>query len=218
MSNFGFTSMRVVNPYEVAYAEARSAVNASHVLLQSQQYPTVAEAVADCTLVVGTTAADGRMLSHTLRRLESAATALIEASHAGDLALLFGCEKSGLANQDLQHCHWLTRIPSRPEHGSMNLGQAVAVVLYELIRREDQEHRAPAPPKEINSADRERIVSMMIEALTLSGYIQGTTARSGEQKIRRMFHRLNVREIDGPVWLGMWRQLLWKLKSGDTLK
>ena len=55
MSNFGFFHLRVVNPYEVAYAEARSAVNASAVLAQSQQYGTVAEAIADCELVVGTT-------------------------------------------------------------------------------------------------------------------------------------------------------------------
>src|SRR3712207_1510963 len=72
MSNFGFLHLRVVNPYEVAYAEARSAVNASRVLDQSQQYHTVAEAVADCTLVAGTTSAGHRAIEHPLRRLETA--------------------------------------------------------------------------------------------------------------------------------------------------
>src|SRR3954465_152909 len=70
MSNFGFLHLRVVNAYDVAYAEARSAVNASAVLAQSQQYPTVAEAVADCTLVVGTTSLGHRTLEHPFRRLE----------------------------------------------------------------------------------------------------------------------------------------------------
>ena len=62
MSNFGFLNLRVVNPYDVAYAEAKSAVNASAVLEASVQYATVAEAIADCTLVVGTTAVGHRQL------------------------------------------------------------------------------------------------------------------------------------------------------------
>ncbi len=67
MSNFGFLRLRVVNPYEVAYAEAKSAVNAAAVLDASEQYATVAEAIADCTLVVGTTAVGHRQLQHPLR-------------------------------------------------------------------------------------------------------------------------------------------------------
>ena len=70
MSNFGFLHLRVVNPYDVAYAEAKSAVNAAAVLEASEQFATVAEAIADCTLVVGTTAVGHRQLQHSLRRLE----------------------------------------------------------------------------------------------------------------------------------------------------
>src|SRR5437016_895147 len=67
MSNFGFMHLRVVNPYETAFREARSAVGASPLLAGAEQYPSVAEAVADCTLVVGTTAAGNRELHHPLR-------------------------------------------------------------------------------------------------------------------------------------------------------
>src|SRR5919112_2793725 len=70
MSNFGFFGMRVVNAYDVAYAEAKSAVNASSVLEASEQFASVAQATADCTLVVGTTAVGHRQLQHSLRRLE----------------------------------------------------------------------------------------------------------------------------------------------------
>src|SRR5229473_3158806 len=70
MSNFGFPRLRVVNPYEVAFREARSAVGASALLASSKVYESVAEAVADCTLVVGTTAVRHRDLHHPLRRLE----------------------------------------------------------------------------------------------------------------------------------------------------
>src|SRR5271166_982287 len=133
MSNFGFAHLRVVNPYELAFREARSAVGASALLTDAQEYKSVADAVADCTLVVGTTAVRHRELQHPLRRLEYG-TRLIRKQLAsrGRVALLFGSEKVGLSNHDLSHCHWLVRIPTREEHISMNLGQAVAVCLYEL--------------------------------------------------------------------------------------
>src|SRR5438128_820949 len=66
MSNFGCTELRLVNPYEVAFREARSAVKAQKVLEKAQQYPTLGEAVADCGLVVGTTSIGYRQLEHPL--------------------------------------------------------------------------------------------------------------------------------------------------------
>src|SRR5580693_2604239 len=73
MSNFGFSHLRVVNPYEPAYREARSAVGAASVLAKAEEFDSVAEAVADCALVVGTTAVGHRELHHPLRRLEDGA-------------------------------------------------------------------------------------------------------------------------------------------------
>src|SRR5436305_12104065 len=134
MSNFGFLHLRVVNPYEPAFREARSAVGASALLTSAEQYQSVAEAVADCTLVVGTTALGQRELHHPLRRLERGKALINKELRSGRVALLFGSEKVGLSNQDLSHCHWVMRIPTREEHSSMNLGQAVAVCLYELAR------------------------------------------------------------------------------------
>jgi tRNA/rRNA methyltransferase len=213
MSNFGFFHLRVVNAYDVAYAEARSAVNASEVLIQSQQYPTVADAVADCTLVVGTTSADHRQLDHSLRRLETAAPVLHEALEGGPVALLFGSEKFGLSNEDLSHCHWLTRIPSREEHGSMNLGQAVAICLYELIRSEPDAHREPARKRLAEAADLERVDALLVEALRISGFINEVTGESAEQKLRRMVLRLGLDADDARLWQGMLRQILWKLRQ-----
>ena len=194
MSNFGFLRLRVVNPYEVAYAEAKSAVNAAAVLDASEQYVTVAEAIADCTLVVGTTAVGHRQLHHPLRRLEYAAKEIRQelAAESGTVALLFGSEKFGLSNEDMARCHWLTRIPTRAEHESMNLGQAVAVCLYELIRREDAATQEPASVRSARSDDVDRIGDLLVEALQVSGYLKDLTAESGEQKIRRMVRRLRL--------------------------
>jgi TrmH family RNA methyltransferase len=129
MSNFGFVRLRVVNPFPVAFRDARSAVGASKVLAAAEEYTTVAEAVADCTLVVGTTAVGSRALQHPLHRLEHGARLIRKRLASGQVALLFGSEKRGLSNADFSHCHWLLRIPTSQDNRSMNLGQAVAVCL-----------------------------------------------------------------------------------------
>ncbi len=77
MSNFGCTHLRLVNPYDPAYREARSAVGAAPVLANAEQFSAVAEAVADCTLVVGTTAAGRRELHHSLCTLEDGARVIL---------------------------------------------------------------------------------------------------------------------------------------------
>ena len=143
MSNFGFRSLRLVTPWEPSYLGARSAVGASQVLLNAELFGSVAEAVADCGLVVGTSAVGERELHHPLRVLEQGAESMRQELAAAPVALLFGSEKFGLSNEDLSHCHWLMRVPTRDEHVSMNLGQAVAVCLYELARGS-----APALPAE----------------------------------------------------------------------
>src|SRR5258708_30998952 len=111
MSNFGFPRLRLVNPYEPAFREARSAVGASKLLSSSEVYASLAEAVADCTLVVGTTAVRHRDLHHPLRRLQGGARLIRKPLASRPLALLFGSEKRGLSTEDLSHCHWLLAIP-----------------------------------------------------------------------------------------------------------
>jgi TrmH family RNA methyltransferase len=212
MSNFGFLNLRVVDAYDVAYAEARSAVNASAVLERSQQYATLGEAVADCSLVVGTTSVGHRDLQHSLKTLELAGRRIRTQLDSGSIALIFGSEKFGLSNEQLSYCHWLTRIPTREEHHSMNLGQAVAVCLYELIRSSEAELRNALAPKPAAAGDVERIGDYLFEALTLSGYVPERTASSAGQKVRRMLHRIRLTETDAPMWLGMMRQIVWKLK------
>src|SRR5208282_5883321 len=133
MSNFGVLRLRVVNPYAVAFREARSAVGASALLAKAEEYASV-EAVADCKLVVGTTAVGNRELQHRLLPLDGGGRLIKQQLKIGAVALLFGSERFGLSNEEMSHCHWVTRIPTREEHGSMNLGQSVAVCLYELVR------------------------------------------------------------------------------------
>ena len=123
-----------MNPYHVAFSEAKSAVKSQNILENAQEFETIADAVADCSLIVGTTSIGPRALEHPLRRLETGGRIIAKKLASAPVALLFGSEKFGLSNEDMSYCHWLMRIPTREEHGSMNLGQAVAVCLYEIMR------------------------------------------------------------------------------------
>jgi len=211
MSNFGFSCLRAVEPYDPAFREARSAVGASAILAEAKEYKNVAEAVADCTLVVGTTAARNRELRHSLRRLEAGAKIIRHQLASSRVGLLFGSEKRGLSTDDLSHCHWLLRIPTFEEHGSMNLGQAVAVTLYELVRASPES--SPGKRQPASAEDLERLTSTLLDALCASGYVKAGAGASTEMKARRLIRRLNLEEADARVWLGMLRQIRWKLRS-----
>lgn len=213
MSNFGFLRLRVVNPYEVAFREARSAVGASAVLESAEDFQSVAEAVADCTLVVGTTAVGRREPQHPVRRLEDGARMIRKRLGASRVALLFGSEKKGLSNEDLSHCHWLLRIPTREEHRSVNLGQAVAICLYELAR-DSKAARVPEKQKPAMAGEAERITAALLDALRTSGYLAPRAAAPTEEKIRRLVRRFHLSAGDAKVWLGMLRQIVWKMRCG----
>ena len=215
-SNFGFLHLRVVRPYDLAFREARSAVDAEQLLSEARQFANVAEAVADCSLIVGTT--DGRQRNPMLpiRRLEQAAVAIREhVRSGGSVAVLFGSEKVGLSNQDLNQCELLLRIPTREGHPSMNLGQAVATVLYELVRQTEPESSEGSliSDRPATAGERERLVSVLVSALSLSGYDQRGADSALEEKICRMVGHLHLTQSDVQEWLGPLRQILWKLEN-----
>jgi tRNA/rRNA methyltransferase len=212
MSNFGFSELRLVNPYDVAFREARSAVKAQGILAAAREYSSVAEAVSDSALVVGTTSLGPRALEHTLRRLEYGGKLIAKKLVSAPVALLFGSEKFGLSNEDVSHCHWLMRIPAREAHGSMNLGQAVAVCLYEIIRNPAAAKVKPEARRAADAGELERFTARLEEVLDRSGYVHARVEGSTRMKIRRLVRRLNLSAHDAEVWMGMLRQILWKLK------
>jgi TrmH family RNA methyltransferase len=237
MSNFGAMTLRVVKPYEKAFREAVSAVGAGKVLKAAEELGSLREAVADCSLVVGTTAVGNREIRQPLRGLEEAGGILRGAMRSGNVALLFGSEKRGLSNEDLSYCHWLLRVPTREEHRSMNLGQAVAVCLYEVgrelrvtsgewgakkekdnaeARRTQRRVRKGTNGEEKESARMEtveRIGEVLLEALRKSGYVGKRGERLAEEKLRRMLRRFAMEEGDAEVLLGMMRKILWKISE-----
>ena len=206
MSNFGAMRLRVVNPYEKAFREARSAVGATAVLRAAEEFETVEEAVADCGLVVGTTAIGNREVKHPLRSLDKAGTVIRKRLARENVALLFGSEKKGLSNEDLSYCHWLVHVPTRAEHQSMNLGQAAAVCLYELARgKRSFEERVTRGAASMETV--ERITEAMLDCLVRSGYVAARSEELAEEKLRRMVRRFALDEADAEVLLGMVRKM-----------
>jgi TrmH family RNA methyltransferase len=210
MSNFGAGTLRLVSPYAVAFREARSAVGASEVLNKSEEYKAVADAVGDCSLVVGTTAVRNRSLQHPLRQLDQAGDLIRSQLQTRCVALLFGSEKIGLTNDDFSHCHWLLHIRTAPSHISMNLGQAVAVCLYELARNAaaSAAEQAVQTP---TAGQAEHLKEALLEALHLSGYVKPGMEASCDKKVRRLILGMNLDAMEAKVFLGMVRQMLWKL-------
>ncbi len=214
MHGFGFSDLRLVNDYSVGLETARSAVDASEILAEAKQFATVAEAVADCSLVVGTTAVGERKHLHPLYTLAEGEGLMRTALESARVALLFGSEKTGLSNEALSHCHWIMTIPMHQSpgirHASMNLGQAAAVCLYELIRQTDTVSLNEPQPM-ASAEDLERLTALLAEVLAGIGYARRRPASAERTEVRRMVRRINLSQSDARRWIGVLRQLLWKM-------
>ena len=252
MQDFGFSDLRVVNafeaPFEAAQLEASSAVGAAAVVMRSAtRYDALAEAVADCTLVAGTTALGGRELRQTVASLADAAPGILRvlsgagveapASHralpeAGEqtlppaagpskVALLFGSEKTGLTNEQLSFCSVLLTIPLfAPEgrHLSMNLGQAVAVCLYELSRAGfEGARRLPVVHTDAaTGADRERLTTLLAEVMQASGYSRRFPANARAEVVRQLAGKLADTHDEAATWMGILKLTLRAGRGQDT--
>lgn len=215
MHGFGFSDLRVVNDYAVGFEKARSAIDASDILAAARAFPNLADAVADCRLVLGTTAVGERKQEHPLYSLADAVARLPSAITPADrVALLFGSEKTGLSNDELSHCHWLLTIPMHASegmrHASMNLGQAAAVCLYEFTRDTEPLAHSEQPPLAM-AEDLERVTSLVGEVLSGVGYAKRRPASAEPAEVRRMVRRLHLTQSDARRWIGILRQILWKM-------
>jgi TrmH family RNA methyltransferase len=217
MHDFGFHDLRIVNDYAIPFQDARSAIDASTIIASAREFSTLAEAIVDCHLVVGTTAVGERDLDHPLHKLPQAAFAIRNALATPDsrVALLFGSEKTGLSNEELSYCTWLMTIPMHHSEGSrhvsMNLGQAAAVCLFELVR-DDSPSGLPTT-QATTAGDLERLTTLLIDVLERTGYSKRHPANSNPAQIRRLARRMALEPKDAAVWAGVLRQVLWKVAA-----
>lgn len=176
MKNFGLSDWVVVNPEVTDFEPARRlAVHAGDILDLMQRRETLADAVADCSWVVGTTSrrlpGARRLVPRTFAR-----QAVQRMGAEGRVALVFGDEGNGLANDELLRCHDLSYVPASGEQPSLNLAQAALLYAYELRTAVDElAGRRNTPPEPIAATDDElvRLEEALKEALTSGGFLKG---------------------------------------------
>lgn len=210
MLNFGFDQLWLVDPREKAFREAKSAMGAAEVLERARVVSDRAEALGEASLAVATSALQGRSTDVVQRELAPASTALRTHLKEGSAAIVFGTEKYGLSREDLSYCDWILTIPTNPGCPSMNLGQAVAVVCYELAR-----HARPAAalqtPASVSAEQRERVLGLLLPILDDSGFLFTDSREAQTRKLRRWVGRLRLAPADAQMMLAMLRQIRWKL-------
>ena len=218
LANFGLLEMAVVAPFEPTWKEARTAgVGAEAVMARARAVPTLIDAIGDATLVIGTTTGSRRNLGRELLPLPELAAWLRRRNARGRAALLFGSEKTGLSNEDMSHCHALVRIPTTRDCPSMNLGQAVAVCAYEMVRS----GIVSVPPPRLAAhrsepANQQTLLSVferLAHLLDLTGYLHLQSRTAMLRKLRRLLLDLKLTSSDARILGGVLAQVEWKLEQ-----
>ena len=195
MKNMGLSDLALVRPRYFPDKEATARASGAEDLLDGATVvETLAEAIADCVYVAGASARS-RAINWPCLDARDAAARLHEESVNGPVAAVFGPEKSGLSNADLDHCDTLLTIPTDPDFSSLNLAMAVQVVSYELraaltarqVQSEAPEYEADAPLA--TSAELEHFYRHLERVLTDIRFLDPDNPRHLMRRLRRLFIR-----------------------------
>jgi TrmH family RNA methyltransferase len=209
MKTMGLSNLVLVAPKRYPDPEATAlAAGALDILEQAQVVESLADALLGCTYVIGTSS---RARSVALPELEprQAAEQLIAKSSGKQVALLFGPERTGLENEDLQHCHACVLIPCNPEYASLNLASAVQVLSYEIRLQRIQQHlitKPDAKPVEIEIANHEqmeRFFSHLAQFMDEVDFHKGKPPELVTQRLRRLFLRAEMDEREIKILRGL---------------
>ena len=213
MKNVGAKELAIVGRARTRSFWARAmAVHGRDILGEAKCYPTIREAIADCTLIVGTTCRAGLYRSHS-QTPRAVAPALASAAITGKAALLFGPEDHGLSNKDLEHCQQLITIPTHPDYPSLNVAQAAVICLYEVYLA------TLAPPlddgvQRAQAEAIERLFDIMRHSLLKIGFLDSENPEHMLLAFRRILGRAGLEAKDVRILTGMFRQIEWYAKQG----
>lgn len=194
LKNMGLERLCVVAPAAFPHPEATArAAGAEDVLANAVLAPDLDAALAECHYVLGTSARP-RHIDWPMLDPAEAAARLVEEASRGPVALLFGQERSGLTNAELDRCHALVQIPANPAYSSLNLAAAVQILAYEVRRAlgaPAAEARAlgadESPPA--SASDMEHFYRHLEEVLVETGFLDPANPRFLMRRLRRLFNR-----------------------------
>lgn len=208
MKNMGLSQLYLVSPRKYPDEQATwRASNATDVLDSAVVCSSLDEAVADCPLVIGTSARERRIPWPLLDPRHTAEQAYAEAA-SHPVALVFGREDRGLTNEELQRCNLHVHIPSNPEYSSLNLGMAVQVLCYELRMAHlagelsgDAMQGWDLPPA--SNADLERYFVHLEETLAEMEFLRPEAPKQLMTRLRRLYHRARPDEMEVSILRGI---------------
>ncbi len=218
--NMGCERIILVDPqnYEQQRALPLTTIHARRLLEQAVHVPELPRALAGFTQVYGTTARIGGWRKHLLNPGRAASRMARQMREGHDVALLFGPEDRGLANAEIETCSHLIHIPTARAGVSLNLSQAVLILLYECLLAAAGNSRTEAisNARHATHAEQEALFALLKQTLTAIDFIKDDNPDYWMLRIRRLVQRMNLRRDEFNVLMGICRQMEWTLKRRET--
>lgn len=213
--NFGITRIRLVSP---ASADPErigiSAPKAGDVIARIERFDSVDDALADCTFVAAMTAR-ARRANWTVVEPRSAAMDVVSAADTGLAAIVFGREDSGLPNDVLDRCHVIVTVPTNPNYSSLNLGQAVLLLVWEIFREAQRVQIERSRDASLNKDNRELAVMARLEpmfsqaerALSAIEFFKTGSSAHIMRTVRAVFLRAGLDNREAALWHGVFTEI-----------
>ncbi len=205
LKNMGFSRLYLVNPRQFPHEEATArASGADDILNQAHVCSNLDSAIADCSLVIGTSARMRALPWPYISPREAAAKTIMAASHT-QVAILFGAEKTGLTNQELERCHYLLNIPANPDYSSLNLAAAVQIMSYELNLALTQDAKVldwqDSPLA--TAGETEGFYEQLEQTLYKLEFVDPNNPRQIMRRLRRLFNRAQLEKTEVNILRGI---------------
>jgi len=208
MKVMGLSSLHLVKPEQYPSAEATArASGADDVLYAAAVHETLDQAIGPCTMVFGTSARNRGMDIEVLE-LDQAVKLMLEAASTQQVALLFGKERYGMTNEEMQRCHYLVRMPANPEYASLNLAAAVQVAAYEIRKQclvlstEQQSETAEPVTPYADAAKMQSFYEHLFAVMHAVDFMGEQNQASLTEKIRMLFNRVHMEKHEVDILRG----------------
>ena len=215
MKTMGLGSLYLVNPKLFPHADATArASGADDVLAAATVCPDIDAALSGCRLVIGASARTRSIPCPVIRPPECARMVAAE-TEQGDVAVLFGCEQSGLSNAEIDRCQYLVQIPTSPDYGSLNLAAAVQILCYEIRVAHEDSAAGHAPEHvPVSAEEMERFYEHLEQTLVELEFLDPQNPRHLMRRLRRLYNRARPDENEVNILRGMLAAAQQAMKPG----
>ncbi|MBT8121175.1 MAG: RNA methyltransferase [Gammaproteobacteria bacterium] len=205
MKTMTLSRLSLVKPQYFPHADATArASGADDVLAGARVFENIDSAIADCQLVIGASARIRSIPCPVITPSDCAQLAW-QASQSGQVAILFGCEQSGLSNTEIDRCHQLVHIPGNPDYSSLNLAAAVQIICYEIYVASlgAELPGTQASHTVVTAGEMERLYEHLEQTLVELDFLDPDNPRQLMRRLRRLFNRAGLDENEVNILRGI---------------